>query len=226
MKKKMLWGIVSLVVISSVGTVFAYNVLPYSKSNGKVIVCEQNGHHKMKTFDMDQISQIRGDYQTEIAAIDSSSSLTEKKVALENAEKILESLKEELYDQEVVTKRDEQKKQEQEVFIKQQYVELGNIRNELFPVNEKEEMLNQANYLKEQVLFEKSFYQDSDDAVASKMLPILNKIQKESDKLYEDVKNDVINSMDEFNSQRDKIFILRTELENEAGLEHLGKDEI
>lgn len=226
MKKKMLWGLVSLVVISSVGTVFAYNVLPYSKSNGKVIVCEQNGHHKMKTFDMDQISQIRGDYQTEIAAIDSSSSFTEKKVALENAEKILESLKEELYDQEVVTKSDEQKKQEQEVFIKQQYVELGNIRNELFPVNEKEEMLNQANYLKEQVLFEKSFYQDSDDAVASKMLPILNKIQKESDKLYEDVKNDVINSMDEFNSQRDKIFILRTELENEAGLEHLGKDEI
>lgn len=226
MKKKMLWGLVSLVVISSVGTVFAYNVLPYSKSNGKVIVCEQNGHHKMKTFDMDQISQIRGDYQTEIATIDSSSSLTEKKVALENAEKILESLKEELYDQEVVTKSDEQKKQEQEVFIKQQYVELGNIRNELFPVNEKEEMLNQANYLKEQVLFEKSFYQDSDDAVASKMLPILNKIQKESDKLYEDVKNDVINSMDEFNSQRDKIFIFRTELENEAGLEHLGKDEI
>lgn len=227
MKKLLILSLAGIMIISSVCTVMAYNnILPYAIDSGKIIF-EQHGNHKSTNWNFDKISQIKNDYEKELKTLSSSEkSKTERKVALENAEKVIEALAAELYDQVPKTKTEEAQKKAQEIYVKEQSKKLGRMKKEIFPQDEEKELLENAASLKEGINFEKAVYQNSDDENSAIIIPILNRILAEAESLYSDVEAGKIKSLDEFKEKRDAIFELRTELEINAGIQHISENEI
>lgn len=224
--KKVIIGIMSVVVLLSMCTVFAYNSLPYHKDSGEIIR-ENVANHNFKSWDKEVFSQIKEDYEQEISGISKKrTSVEDKKRALENAEKIMDGLIEELYDQQPTSEEEIRMKKEQETYVKKELEKLGELHKELYPIDEYDEVLKEAINFKEQVLWERELYKDSSDEVSQKVYSILEKTVLDVEKLLEYVQSNSEITMNDFEKERTRILDERVNLEKEAGIKHLSEDEI
>lgn len=217
---------VSSILTISVCTAFAYNVLPYHKEDGNVII-EDVSNHNFKSWDNEVFSQIKEDYKNEISEIARTrSGIEAKKQSIENAEKILNGFIEELYDQQPADDEEYQQKQEQEIYVKEELEKLSKIKDELFPQEEHQNVIEEAKNFKEQLIWERSLYNGASDEISKKVYNILGDTISEAEKLLDDVQSNSEITMKMFDKARAEILDKRIQEEKDAGIKHLSENEI
>lgn len=225
MKKKLfvlcLSGVLAVTAALS-GLAYASNIAikNYSYKDG-VVVHNEHGNHIEKSWNVESLNEIQNDYNLEMKNINAKASVAKKKVALKNAEALLDSMTEELHNQTATSEKEKSQKINKEQYIKSEYVRLGKIHNELYPLNEQDEILKKATALKEQLNWEKTIYADNED-----MQAVLNELLIDVDLIINDIESDKIKTLDEFEAERNALFEKRTELEKSSGIIHLSENDI
>ncbi|MBQ3544416.1 MAG: hypothetical protein IJA34_05445 [Lachnospiraceae bacterium] len=225
MKKKLLGFCLSGVMVITVvatGIAYAANIAikNYTYNDG-VVIRNEHGNHSQKKWDASIFTEIKSEYDVEMKKIDSRSSVVQKQTALKNAEALLDAMTEELQNQVASSKTEQEEKKVQEEYIKDEYIRLGQIRTELYPLNEKEEIVKKATALREQIEWEKSINEDNES-----MLLVLNVISNDVDNILKEIENAEIKTLDEFETARNALFEKRTELEKSSGITHLSENDI